>query len=344
MNVRRGIVLAVLVSTAVFAGAQGSGGADRAFLAAFPDNADVRSKLFSSLIGAPKELAVAFGEKEYASAAGAVLARAVPRQDDFLVEFRNGAEGGFDATTRGTCVVQRSNAKNNYILQAWIYLQDDPSCYLRLYPNPRNSGTLADLVLYGAILKQGLGVEGMMYQALVKPFTAIVESTQKSFDWAAVFPDPSGAAAAWGAPAGSRAAALSEALAAAVDFEDFASTPEARGAEEPSSIARAPAGFSSERGETGSKASVLAFPRYLPGKGIAQSALRAALYLDALDHRGAAYALFGPGIRLLVLPRFDGTGRFSPLVYQDGRELAWDSLPTTRADASLRILRLPAIF
>jgi hypothetical protein len=348
MNRRRGIVLTAVVAAAALAIAESFSGADKAFLASFPDNSDIRSKLFSSVLGAPKDLALSFGEKEFQSASGPVLVRTAKRTDDFLVEFRNAAGGLFEETTRGTCIVQRSNAKGNYILQARIFLQDDPTCYLRLYPHPRNGGTLADVVMYGALLKQGMGVEGMIYQVLVKPFPSIVESTQNAFDWAAVFPGSRGGAAA-GFPTelaagggGSRAAALDAAIESASSFEGFLAAPEARGSTELSSIARAPAGFIAERDEIGPKITLSAFPRYAPGKGIARTALGAIIYLDALDYPDAVYALFGANLRALVVPLFDEAGRFALQPFIAGRAATWDELVPTRADASARVVRLPA--
>ncbi len=334
MDKRRRLALAALLAAASFASAAGGPGPDERLIASFPDNADLRSRIFSSLIGAPREIALSYGEKILQSSSGTVLARAVKRSDDFLVEFRNGSGGLFDATTRGSCVVQRSNPKG-FITQARIYLQDDLGSYLRLYLHPSNGGTLADVVMYGALLKQGIKLEGMIQQVLVKPFPKIVDSTRGAFDWGLVFPAARPTA---GDAAG--ALALSALLEGSNSLEDFAASDAARGAEELSSPAALPAGFYAERAEVGGKSTLQAFPRYAAGRGLAPAALPAALYLDALERPGASYALFGEGIRALVMPRLEDTGRFVLISYRGGREASFEEL-LGAARQALRVLRLP---
>jgi len=327
------------LAAASLAFAQGPIGPDPSLVQSFPDSSDLRSKLFSSLIGAPRDLALAYGEKVLQSAAGPVLARASKRADDFLVEFRVGTAGSFDAIGRGSCVIQRSNAKGNYILQARVYLQDDPACYLRLYPNPRNSGTLADLVMYGALLKQGISVGGMLYQVLIKPFSWIVETTARSFDWALVF--PRGGSAPRGAESSEASSSYDqewvEALAAAASAQEFLSA--AAGAVEVSSPGAAPLGLSPERGAIGQSAAYSAFPPYVEGKGIQAAALRALLYFDWLEHPDASYALFGAGLRSLAVPSLDPEGRLAFRALGPGGEAGLEAL--LAQGSPVRALRLP---
>jgi hypothetical protein len=165
------------------AGAQSASSLDDFFASVFPDNADVRAKLFSSIIGAPKDLALAYGEKAHQSRSGPVSVRAVKRQDDFIIEFINGAG---DRPTMGSVYIQRSNAKG-YMVQAKILLEDDPSCYLRLYPQSQGSGTRGDVVMYGAVVKKGLYFDGMLYRIIILPFADIVDMTKKAFDWGGIY-------------------------------------------------------------------------------------------------------------------------------------------------------------
>ena len=132
----------------------------------FPDNADLRGKLFAYVIGASRDVALAFGEKQLQSAAGQVTVRVEKRSSDFIVEFVN---AGADGAGRGSCFIQRSMGKGNYILQARILLEDDPSCYLSLYPS--GSGTRGDVVMYGAVVKKGLFFSDMLYRILLLSFS-----------------------------------------------------------------------------------------------------------------------------------------------------------------------------
>jgi hypothetical protein len=322
--------LAVLAFASALAAAEPGSAAAGALLEAFPDNVDIRARLFSSLIGAPRETAIAYGEKAFPSAAGKVTARAVQRDEDFLVEFRNGAMG---SPSRGTCIIQRSNGKKNYILQAKVFLQDDPSCYLRLYPNPKGSSTFADIVMYGALLKRGLVVDGMLAQVLVKPLASVVASTRQRFDWGLVFPS----AAAVPAPPRDPAE-LSRALADSPRPELLlAALP---GAAELSDPVPRPEGFRIEGAEMGPGAAFGPFPGYSAGKGLPATALAAALYLDALANPGSAYALYGEGPAILAIPRFDDSGRFGIAVLSPGSEDGVEGLPAAENGRAFRVLRI----
>ena len=153
--------------------------------AGFPDNADLRGKLFAYVIGASRDVALAFGEKQLQSAAGPVTVRVEKRSADFIVEFINANASEADQAGRGSCFIQRSMGKGNYILQARILLEDDPNCYLSLYPS--GSGTRGDVVMYGAVVKKGLFFSDMLYRILLLSFSDIVDATSRSFDWSAVF-------------------------------------------------------------------------------------------------------------------------------------------------------------
>lgn len=152
----------------------------------FPDNTDVRKQYWNNLITAPKESVWGFSERILSSAsAGQVKVKAQKRGGDFLVQFLNSSSSQtFLDYSRGSYSIQR-DSKTGYILQAKIFLQDDPGCYVRLYPQAE--GTRVDVVMYGALLKKGLYVSGLIYYVLASPFSDIVDQTKRSFDWAAVF-------------------------------------------------------------------------------------------------------------------------------------------------------------
>lgn len=183
---RHGLFLAALLAlSALGCFAEATQSVAKFIANGFPDNADVRGKLFSYVIGAPKDVAVAYGEKQLkSSAAGLVTVRTEKRANDFVVEFLNARASG-EGAGRGSCYVMRSNAKGNYIQQVRILLDDDPTCYLVLYPS--GSGTRADVVMYGAVVKKGMYFSDMLYRILLLSFSDIVDATNRSFDWSAVF-------------------------------------------------------------------------------------------------------------------------------------------------------------
>lgn len=183
MKSRSVLLLLIVINSALIAAAAESPPSLEKYLSGqFPDNSDLRAKLFSAVIGAPRELAEAYGERVLQSrAAGTVTVRTVPGTNSFFVEFLNGTGG---VPTQGSCIIKRSNAKG-YLVQAKIYLQDDPSCYARLYTG--GEGTRLDIIMYGAVVKRGLRLPELLYTVLAGPFSNIVNATRGSFDWSTVF-------------------------------------------------------------------------------------------------------------------------------------------------------------
>jgi hypothetical protein len=186
-KVTKAFVLAFAFAASAAAICADAAPAVAAFIAkGFPDNGDLRAKIFSYVIGASRDVAIAYGEKRLSSAsAGQVTVRVENRSSDFIVEFINQGASGGDSPGRGSTFIQRSNAKGNYILQARILLEDDPSCYLALTPS--GTGTRGDVVMYGAVLKRGLYFSEMIYRLLLLSFSDIVDATGKNFDWGLVF-------------------------------------------------------------------------------------------------------------------------------------------------------------
>ena len=152
----------------------------------FPDNADLRGRLFAYVIGASRDVALAYGEKQLQSAsAGPVTVRVEKRTNDFVVKFLNANPSAPGAPGRGSCFIERSAGKGSYILRARILLEDDPSCFLDLYPS--GSGTRGDVVMYGAVVKKGLYLSDMLYRILLLSFSDLIDATSRSFDWGQVF-------------------------------------------------------------------------------------------------------------------------------------------------------------
>ena len=253
-------------------------------------------------------------------------------------------------------MIQR-DLKTGYFLQAKIFLADDPTCYARLYPQAE--GTRVDVVMYGAVIKKGLLVSGLIYYVLATPFSSIVEQTRRSFDWEEVF----------GIGARSRASGLALDLRAAFDSGQpgaaMASAPAlpalvsrsagldallsglaARGTPGVELVgdaalpaALAPLGLSDDSDPLVPALPYKAFPRYEAGKGLPLASVRAAIYLDALSSPDSAYALVGDGIRVLVTPYFDAAGTFRLNYFMEGREMDWAEVLAGK-DKSLRIVRI----
>lgn len=308
----------------------------------FRDNADLRLKYFTSLILAPKETVWAFGEKTVNTETGPVLIKTLRRSEDFFIQFVNGREGVFPEYSRGSYIIERSPAKG-YLVQAKIFLQDDPSCYARLYP--QGEGTRLDIIMYGAVLKKNLYVPGMLYTILSRPFSDVVAATRRSFDWEAAF--GLGDAAASGnptptSPEGADDSGILALISGAPTVEDMLSSLGTAG-----EAARefegdlAILGLAEDRELVTTSLPYAAFPGYEAARGgLPPFALRAALYLDRLDNPGSRYLLAAGSLRAVAILDAESTGelRFS-FRSQEG-ELDWSELASRLGSDRVRILRL----
>jgi hypothetical protein len=361
----------------------------------FPDNTDLRGRLFSNVIGAPRDVALNYGERQLQSAgAGPVTVRVEKRSADFVVEFINQNAFAPDNPGRGSCFIQRSSAKGNYILQARILLEDDPSCFLALYPS--GSGTRGDIVMYGAVVKKGLFFSDMLYRVLLLSFSDMVDATKRSFDWGLVFrfegkgndtvaelrasstlehaatdqasaaiasssgagqasspfvPYMSGKYALAAAPAnpaqvadalpkGPRSARLVSAVDRAASVEALALELGDMDAREISPSADSLAGYL-DSCDSISKLAYAEFPRY-DSRGLSLSALRAALYADLMANPDSSYAVMGDGLRAVIVPCFDESGRLGFACFSGGKEMGWADLSAGKRDLKVRALRVPA--
>ena len=352
----------------------------------FPDNTDIRKKYWTNLITAPKEQVWAFSEKVLTSQAGQVRVRSIKRTGDFLVQFDNSQTSAFTGYSQGSYVIQR-DSRTGYILQAKIFLSDDPGCYVRLYPQAE--GTRADVVMYGAVLRKGLVISGLIYYILAEPFSTIVSQTRRSFDWARVF-GIGERSKALGLALDLRAAYASPpattALASAPGFPAFGAGGQSRSSDPAPAPVSAPAGLVSlvcrSAGVDALSAALAArgmgceelpdvaaasptisvpfsalaladdsdplvpavpykaFPRYEAGKGLPLSAVRAAIFLDALGSPDSAYAVMGDTFRFLVAPAFDEAGNFRFCYFVEGQEIGWNDILLMK-DRNIRIVRIP---
>jgi hypothetical protein len=373
MVLKRITIISIALCLAL-AGASATAAESRAALEqfidhSFPDNSDIRAKFSTRLITAPKEQVWEFGSKVQSSKAGQVLVKSVKRSDDFLVQFVNGSDGQFADCSLGSYVIER-NCKTGYILQAKVFLEDDPSCYARLYP--QGEGTKLDIVMYGALVKKGLYISGLIYHVLTMPFSDIVDQTDRDFDWSTVFklgrqsatagivadlrsgqaapqpeaphielasmPSPFSAVPAAQAPAVSPPSSSERLVAAVSDslsFEDLVSRLSVLGLS-PTELAPAATalGLSNDKDPL-VPAAYKPFPRYASDGGLPAAAVRGALYLASLDSPSSVYALIGAQGRIIAAPTFDEQGRIGFAFFSAGREIAWQDVK----DDSLRVLR-----
>lgn len=85
----------------------------------------------------------------------------------------------------GTFIIKRSAADGSF-LQAKVFLQDDPGCFIRL--TPRGERTSLALVLFDELYQREVVVPASFESLLTSPFSRIERLTNGAVDWQLVLP------------------------------------------------------------------------------------------------------------------------------------------------------------
>jgi hypothetical protein len=107
------------------------------------------------------------------------------RQAGFLyLVFANQEGKAFPIDGAGTFIIKRSLADGSYV-QAKVFVQDDPGCYLRLFPDEER--TLMDIYLFGEPFQLQVLLPVPFDRLLTAPVSRIVDLAGTSVDWPSVF-------------------------------------------------------------------------------------------------------------------------------------------------------------
>jgi hypothetical protein len=88
--------------------------------------------------------------------------------------------GGFPLDGSGTFIIKRSLTGGGFV-QAKIFFQDDPGCYIRLFP--RDDRTLLDIFLFGEPLQGNVVIPVSFSRLLTLPVARILEMSSGAVDW-----------------------------------------------------------------------------------------------------------------------------------------------------------------
>lgn len=89
---------------------------------------------------------------------------------------------------RGNWIIKKDLSTGRFI-QAKIFLQDDKDSFVRIFPS-EGGRSLLDVQLYGQQLGDDVLIPFSFESLMTAPFARIVELTEHSMNWAAVFPNP----------------------------------------------------------------------------------------------------------------------------------------------------------
>ncbi len=323
-------------------------------LASLPDTHEARARYLTALITANWNSAVRFPETFLPGASGRVQISVDRQEDFFYVRFLREREGSFPLASVGSTVVQRNYQRNGDLIQAKIFLSGDPSCYVRLYPQAER--TRADIVLFGAVVRQNVLLGQIFYYQLRDPVGKILSAAGGTFDWSGYFRGPGAAQSAavrFGQAltagrlsAGGPGSRLLSGLTYDEAVEEFlAGSGRVLGASEVSAVPAHP--FADDR-DPRRTATYKAFPRYEPGKGIPASAVGAVIHARSLEHPEDLFAAFqqdgGRSRRILLIPGFGPEGIFGIQAYDPAarQPVSWPELVAEGRDTQVRLVRVPA--
>jgi hypothetical protein len=106
------------------------------------------------------------------------------KQSGFLyLVFANPAGRDYPLDAAGTFIIKRS-MKDGSFVQAKVFLQDDPGCYLRLFP--QDDRTLMDIYLFGEPFQAQLYLPVPFDRLLTASIAHIMELSSAAVDWPSV--------------------------------------------------------------------------------------------------------------------------------------------------------------
>lgn len=162
----------------------------------FPENDETR-RLLSDAVMAPAYPAVETRFKINRQLSDGRLVQFEIRKAtrDWYLIFRNqrGEEPRetYPIWGRGTWIIKKSLLDGSYV-QAKIFLQDDESSFVRLFPMADGRSRL-DVHLYGRQLGDDVVIPVSFETLILSPFARLVALTDRSVPWEILFPDPEAA-------------------------------------------------------------------------------------------------------------------------------------------------------
>lgn len=166
-------------------------GGDRS-ISSMPENADIRRRVWDTMITAPRSTVLAGAPAVERNAWGTWSVSNQPGKDSFYIVIapeRTVADMrlAFPVYAQGSWIIKRSGRDGSY-LQAKIFLKSDTGTFARIYPYGARSRI--DVVAYGGVLYREVIVPLPFDEVLRSPFSRIRELTADVIDWSLFAPDP----------------------------------------------------------------------------------------------------------------------------------------------------------
>ena len=179
----------VLLALCGFPAAVRAGNRAVGTLPALPENWEARSlmreTIFAPIGDAARHARVIVNQ----TGGGQVSFQADAQSGALYLVFANEEGRSFPVAGAGTFIIKRS-LKDGSFLHAKVFVQNDPGCFLRLYP--RNDRTVMDVFLSGEPFLSQVVLPVAFERLLTAPLARIIDITGDSIDWSLVLAPASG--------------------------------------------------------------------------------------------------------------------------------------------------------
>ena len=151
------------------------------------ENADIRNRLWDSLISAPRSKALQHRRSMEKNAWGSWSVSIEQGDSSFYIIVSPERAGAYPVYAQGSWIIKRSSIDGSY-QQVKIFLKSDPGTFVRIYPS--GSRSRIDVIAYGGVFNREAIVQLPFETVLRTPFSRIRELTADVIDWELFSPDP----------------------------------------------------------------------------------------------------------------------------------------------------------
>ncbi|MCX7039958.1 MAG: hypothetical protein NT005_12605 [Spirochaetes bacterium] len=155
---------------------------------AVPENAEARMALKEAIFGSVRAAAAQPRRViEQPASRSKVAFEADVQEGALYLVFANQAGAGFPIAGAGTFIIKRS-MRDGSLLQAKVFLQPDPGCFLRISPLDGGARTSMSLYLFGEPFQRDIVVPARFEGLLTAPVSRLMQLTSTAVDWPLALP------------------------------------------------------------------------------------------------------------------------------------------------------------
>ena len=159
---------------------------------AVPENAEARTALKETIFGSVRAAAAQPRRViEQPASRGKVAFEADVQGGALYLVFANQSGASFPIAGAGTYIIKRS-LRDGSLLQAKVFLQSDPGCFLRISPIAAGARASMSLYLFGEPFQKDIVVPAPFEGLLIAPVSRLIELTANAVDWRLALPPAPG--------------------------------------------------------------------------------------------------------------------------------------------------------